>query len=1018
MPDDQIQVPFAGGPNETLDDRSVPPGTVISLLNASYDAQGEYQVRKGYTALDTSLTAAARLMSSGNGELLATDGASLYSYDGAAAKFHVVDRVSQISALHRPLSNEGVSPSWWAFAVGAGYRVVAWIDPNGLYASTYNIATGALVSQATIELASPPPLAVDVGLVGTTFVLVYQFSGQLVAFTMAVSNPGVWSDGGVVSESHFSDTTGPFACEFFSDHWVLGYQSGASGSGQKVRLRSLSAAMSVLEDLDSSSTGLTGPFTAMSLGGASGGDLWVAAVSSGGAATLAVDASTLAAVAGPFTPTLAPNLAAASTVANATAVSVSVLASGNALFVLDISPGAANLAAASTGAAAAVSWQQFSTSGAVANSVGGAASMGLACRPLAVANTAVAFLRSVYVPVSNQTTGEVTASYYLVDFDTTAPTANSVPFWLGTYTPQIVNIQATTSAPPRLLSSGAGDYETALTIARAGAGRQGFELFELSTSAAWAWGFAQTGRESYIGQGRYDGRTVVENGLPAPITNITDTSGSNAATYQYCCTWGWIDAQGNLEESTPSPLVQISSSTGAPSANVLTAALHVTAHQRAPITAQGPFVIIYRTPNLANGDTTLYRVNKEPLTTLAWFNETSQATLFETDTTSDADLTDGTHPALYTVSGELNHAQPDGLTSRCVYNDRIWAIGADQRTIWFTQTYADGRVPAWALLQQFTVDDAGEPLIAIASLYDRMLVFTESKVMVVYGDGGSLNDTGSSLTPPQRVAAAFGCIEPRSVVNTPLGVMYQSTRGIELLDAGLNASFIGLPVSVTTATYPVCTAAAYTPDTSLVRFAMQNSAGTAGRLIVFDLRRQLWTIHSLYSGSGYDAPVNAAVWHPSYGFVVGQGNGVARENTGADAAPWQDWGASYPALTVTSAWIKSGDLQGWQKVRRIRALGKYYDQNALTLTLDYDYQVVGETHAFAGNVIAATSSGGREQVRIIPAAGRSEAIRVTLTMQAPSSPSSSGQGAGLTGLAFEIHRARGGYRPIPTSNRS
>ena len=66
------------------------------------------------------------------------------------------------------------------------------------------------------------------------------------------------------------------------------------------------------------------------------------------------------------------------------------------------------------------------------------------------------------------------------------------------------------------------------------------------------------------------------------------------------------------------------------------------------------------------------------------------------------------------------------------------ASGASRLTVVLcgsSQTYVDGVIPSWTILQSFTVDDSNEPLVSLASLYDKLLIFTRSRV---YGNSASL----------------------------------------------------------------------------------------------------------------------------------------------------------------------------------------------------------------------------------------------------------------------------------------
>lgn len=174
--------------------------------------------------------------------------------------------------------------------------------------------------------------------------------------------------------------------------------------------------------------------------------------------------------------------------------------------------------------------------------------------------------------------------------------------------------------------------------------------------------------------------------------------------------------------------------------------------------------------------------------------------------------------------------------------------------------------------------------------------------------------------------------------------------------------------------------------------------------------------------------MQAAAVHPTLGYVAAHNDVpnppsnpalIYRENTAADATPWLDFGTFFVPLTVTTAHIKSADLQGWQSVRRVRVLANYYDRHALTVGLGYDYNATSETRTYSdANIQAVIFTGGQEQLMVIPGVRRRcESIQVTLSTSAGISLGS-GRGAGLIGLALEIRAKKGGKRRFIEAARS
>ena len=1023
MTDPLIQIPFRGGPNESTDDRALQPGEVVSLLNVSYDADGQYQPRLGYTSLATPARV-QRLFVDGS-ELLLSDGHTLSSLNPGASAFVAKDFIPEYAVTHGALVNSSGTFSSFAETYGAGYRIATWVDPSDgfIRASVFDGTTGACVLGPTL-VSTGTWINVVVGVVGTTAIIVASSnSPSIAAFTLALSPLGTWSAGSVISDGTFLVTSGVFAAAFLSATFVLAYQNGANGAAQTLTLKVYNSSLVQQASGNTVSSGLTGPFNTIATAAVTGGDGFVGVTSSGGTTgnamieydPVALTSTLLGSMSAPT------NINQTTTQMSGNARSASVCLTSNTTAVWAIEA-----------VAPAIAWSMWSASAQVGVTMG-AVGVGLASGLFFTASqqfaTTIVFLRVLAAGAG--TALPLLGTFILADLQTATTSALIAPRWLATLAPNYAqNSSFPTSPIPPVINPGpTGVLECALSIMRTTQGRQGLDLFVLTPAMPSP---AFVGKELYLNGSYYDGVTLVEDGFASPPQITVGVNAAGNGQFQYCATWARIDSQGNLEESAPSAIFSVAS-TNTPNVQITAVALHATNKQRTNTTSFGVtvgsgsnvFMVVYRTQNVANGDTTFYRATNDPFPANCKNTQLGANVIYTDNTLADTSLSDGSHPVLYTTSGELPHNAPESMVSIVSHNDRIWGIGADRRTVWFSQTYVDGVIPSWTILQSFTVDDSNEPLVSLASLYDKLLIFTRSRVYVVYGDGPSIAGTNSDLQPPQVIPSATGCIEPRSVVTTPLGTLYLSTRGLELIDNGLSPTFIGQPVSVTTKTFPTCTSAVLSGQTSTVRFTFVSSeayplaGGAVGRSVVYDLRRNLWTVHSL--GGGADTPVECAASHPIYGYVVGRNTpgsaaaDVSRESTTADAAPWLD-GTTPQTMSVTTSWVKSGDLQGWAKIRRVLLLAKFYDTHALNVSFSYNYAVAGETHSYPANVLANVVTGNLEQVRMIPVAGRCEAIQATIAVTAAAN--TSGRACGLTGLAFEIHQVKGPMRDIPVAGKS
>ena len=1102
MPDDLVQVLFQGGPNETADARALPLGSVISATNQVYSAEGTYQPRLGYTALSSAGPANILKLAVFNNELISVDGTSLWKLDSEAQTWAKGDAVPPMGVTHAPLQNATASYESYGSAVGYGYRVVAWNDTTtGPHAAIYSTTTGALVLNAVLANQGSESAAtlahINVGIING-YAMVLIAGASAIYYWQINLNPlgSSWQNGAAISDATYpaAGNTTIYCAAFLTDRLILAWEK-ITGSGSYIsyiECQSFTISASSPSLITSSATEI-GTFNGSSTyahwfgviamaatGTSTAAPFWIAVATSnnttggrsGGSTsptmTMAFNATTLAALSSnspPVVPmgigTYAVMRLTISFLPNST-TKVVVTANGSLNIGLNDVMGPSG-----AGLGPGMALQQFGEN-ATASGVQTLYWIFAASQPVYVPS-----LGTHLMMLMQPTSGTMLGSYFLVDLLTNLSwsatnSAGPLPKLMKVLAPRIVgtpqdgftnisdlnSVTAQFNSPPIVQGISSTQFEVTLPVSRT-VGVIGLDLFtiDIGTTANYRWSPVALGRELYLSDGYYDGGSrFVENGYPYRPPSITlDGSSSGSLTYEYCYTFLRIDCQGNEEESAPSDFLQVSGAS--PSFTLNCACMTLS---RRMLWSDNPEIIgtlgqsstiylcLYRTQALQNGDTLHYRTQMIPLSPNMLnppniTNNVQAAYIQIAD--SAADDTISVNTVLYTDSGELNHNCPESFTHIAGHMERCYGIGADQRSVWFSQAYADGEVPNWNEAQIVTVATAGEPLIGLGSQYDRIYFFSKNKIFVLFGDGGSVTGVGSSFQlPAPRVQSPVGCIDPRSIVETPIGIAFQSTRGLELIDQSENVTFIGQPISVTTAAYPVCTSAIYCPNTSTIRFTMVNQdvipAGstTQGIIAVYDIRRQdvaapggvmgRWAVHKLTSGGQQGslpwAPIEAACYHPVYGYVEGHNDTaggsyafINRECTTADPTPWLDYGTYFVPLSVTAAWAKANDLEGWGSIRRVRALCTYYAPHGLNASFQYDYVTsTSELHQFNSNVVAGFVNGSQEMVKYYPAQSQCAAICVTFATVAPILPQvvGTGQGAAFVGFSLEIHQRKGGWR--------
>ena len=92
------------------------------------------------------------------------------------------------------------------------------------------------------------------------------------------------------------------------------------------------------------------------------------------------------------------------------------------------------------------------------------------------------------------------------------------------------------------------------------------------------------------------------------------------------------------------------------------------------------------------------------------------------------------------------------------------------------------------------IDPVGGKITALASMDEKLIVFEEDATFFIAGTGPNNLGQQNDFTTPERISTDVGCVDPKSVVLTPDGLMFKSRKGIYLLSRQLSVSYIGAAV--------------------------------------------------------------------------------------------------------------------------------------------------------------------------------------------------------------------------------
>ncbi len=528
----------------------------------------------------------------------------------------------------------------------------------------------------------------------------------------------------------------------------------------------------------------------------------------------------------------------------------------------------------------------------------------------------------------------------------------------------------------------------------------------------------------------YDGASAMPYGfVHAPMILSVTAAGAGgsqvAGTYSYVAVYEWRDANGVLHRSIPSPPRSHASPVVAGQTTTVSVATTAISSKELPpfsLGANPVSIALYRTA--VGGTGPHYRLTLEPsfqmLTNTALAGSASIS-----DTKADADIGAGsparpltTQPQLYTELGELADIPPPSFVTVTTHRGRLVGIGPDLRTLWLSKDSTNDTTIAPGFNEALVLAFADDKT-ALASLDDKLVVFGENDIDVVFGDGP--DDRGGDNTwQIAGVQTDVGCVNPRSPVTCPMGVVFESSRGLELFGRDLNVAWIGESVEDTLAAYPTITSAVLVPEEQEIRFTCTAADGETGIVLAWNYAFKVWFTRKyadLADTSAAAIPfVDAALIDGVYTMLTAGGQ-VYQETE----AHKLDNGTGFVERDVVLAPISPAGNQSWHRVKQVSLLGTSVTNHDLKISVTRDYATSWEqTETFLAGSLA-TTIGPLEQCRVTLAKQKCQAVQVRIQDLTPTTPVSyplgNGDGPIFEAVALRVGVKSGTPRTAPGQQR-
>lgn len=347
----------------------------------------------------------------------------------------------------------------------------------------------------------------------------------------------------------------------------------------------------------------------------------------------------------------------------------------------------------------------------------------------------------------------------------------------------------------------------------------------------------------------YDGVELAEVGFTGLVASssflsVTSSAGNIATgTYFYKFTYQSVDNNGYTYQSNPSQPFTVVNSGSSASRIFNIPTLHTT--NKRNVTIVGWRTVDLETGGAGAGEIfSSFTPGQQPVTSSV---DTDYTPI--TDNTTNSVLK--TRPVLYSVSELRNNVVPV-CSLLTTYRSRVVMAGdeSDPTILWFSKKANASSAVSFNSGLQLRATDDNLPVTAIASLGNALIIFKQRFIYTYQGDGPDNAGGGTPFAAVQKISSDIGCSQPKSVVETPAGLIFLSSRGFYMLSSNGSLQHVGKSIERLTRNITI-SSAVLLPSKHEARFTVANSTTTW----VYDYTVDRWHKHTHFASTA-----DSVVW--------------------------------------------------------------------------------------------------------------------------------------------------------------
>jgi hypothetical protein len=508
--------------------------------------------------------------------------------------------------------------------------------------------------------------------------------------------------------------------------------------------------------------------------------------------------------------------------------------------------------------------------------------------------------------------------------------------------------------------------------------------------------------------GAFDGQQFAEEGFHVfpddPV--ITPTAGGSMTllgAYYYQTVFRYTDNNGRVHRSAPTKPVPVTLTGSTQSVSIVQKTLKLTGRP-------GQNVIeLYRVNSAGDTPITMYLVSVTP-------NDETVDTVTITDGTADRILISSLN--LYSADtqtpGVLPSGPPPSPLAMCVYKQCLACVDADDPTLVRASlplTDFDGE--GWPIfdndeISSFRIEDIHGDITGVAAMDDKMLVFKNDAVYVVTGDGPDITGNGT-WGVPAFVSTGIGCSYPRSIVETPDGVVFLSTSkraGYYMINRGLTLQYIGSPIQGYLGQDTVVDGVYVPSESRVMFFNAQGNTRVYDQALSEMSGAPQWTTFTNQAAGAAGLLAGLPIYQKSGGGAI-----LTEDVSGIF---WDENGTANDEFLLTP-WLSLADLKGYERFYKIQGLGNWKADHTLTITLFTNFN---DGAPLQSRSIQMSVAAGNQDWNLweLKYPNKATSIRFGVRIGRATGAIADTAGANIQAIVLE-YGVRQGMRRIPAANR-